>query len=138
MGLFKPGDKVWVKSIEEIKKAAGDFYETQDGVERYIFSSVGYDFIPGMYEYCNRLVTIKEDKGNDIYSIEEDGDHWRWASCWLNKDKPSSIAYVSDFSGTIEEITPAEVYWEQVMPQIKEIVINAYNKGVKIGKAEHI
>jgi len=37
---------------------------------------------------------------------------------------------------SLEEITPAEVYWEQVMPQIKEIVINTYNKGVEIGKAE--
>lgn len=46
--------------------------------------------------------------------------------------------FVSDFGGTVEETTPAEVYWEQVMPQIKEIVINAYNKGVEIGKAEHI
>lgn len=135
---YEPGDKVWVKSIEEIKKAAGDSYKLENGVERYIFPSIGLDFIPKMYEYCNRLVTIKEDKGNDIYSIEEDGDHWRWASYWLNKDKPSSIAYVSDFGGTVEETTPAEVYWEQIMPQIKEIVINAYNKGVEIGKAEHI
>jgi hypothetical protein len=135
---YEPGDKVWVKSIEEIKKAAGDTYELQDGSERYIFPSVGFDFLPKMYKYCCKQVTIKKDKGNDIYSIEEDDDQWNWASCWFSKDKPTPVTYVSDFGGTVEETTPAEVYWEQVMPQIKEIVINAYNKGVEIGKAEHI
>lgn len=134
---FKPGDKVWVKTLEELEKISERVEEVNCG-KRYIFKSIGYDIIPEMCKYCGNQVTIKESAGEDLYLIEEDGDHWRWASCWLNKDKPSSISYVSDFGGTVEETTPAEVYWEQIMPQIKEIVINAYNKGVEIGKAEHI
>lgn len=133
---YEPGDKVWVKTLEEIRESAEDSYELENGVERYIFPSIGLDFIPGMYKYCGKQVTIKEYLGNDIYSIEEDGERWKWNLSWLNVPKP--VTYVSDFGGTIEETTPAEVYWEQIMPQIKEIVINAYNKGVEIGKAEHI
>ena len=56
-----------------------------------------------------------------------------WLDDWFVKEEPY---YITDFDGTVEETTPAEAYWKQVMPQIKEIVINAYNKGVEIGKAE--
>lgn len=129
---LKPGDKVWVKSLKEIEEIAENSV-AESGAKRYIFRNLGYDFIPEMYKYCDKIVTIKECKGNDVYAIEED-DHWNWASCWFSKDKPTSVAYVSDFGGTIEEMTPAEIYWEQIMPQIKEIVINAYNKGVEDGK----
>jgi hypothetical protein len=130
---FKPGDKVWVKSLKEIEEIADSSVE-ESGAKRYIFRGLGYDFIPEMYKYCDRLVTIEKCKEDDVYTIEE--GKWSWCLCWFNKDKPTSIAYVSDFGGAAEETTPAEVYWEQVMPQIKEIVISAYNKGVEIGKAE--
>ena len=128
---LKPGDKVWVKSLKEIEEIADNSVE-ESGAKRYIFRNLGYNFIPEMYEYCDKIVTIKECKGNDVYTIEEGS--WHWCLCWFNKDKPTSVAYVSDFGGTIEEMTPAEIYWEQIMPQIKEIVINAYNKGVEDGK----
>ena len=128
---LKVGDKVWVKSLKEIEEIADNSVE-ESGAKRYMFRGLGYDFVPEMYQYCNRLVTIKECKGNDVYAIEEGA--WNWCLCWFNKDKPTSVEYVSDFGGTIEEMTPAEIYWEQIMPQIKEIVINAYNKGVEDGK----
>lgn len=128
---LKVGDKVWVKTLKEIEEIADNSVE-ESGAKRYMFRGLEYDFIPEMYKYCNRLVTIKECKGNDVYTIEEGA--WNWCLCWFNKDKPTSVEYVSDFGGTIEEMTPAEIYWEQIMPQIKEIVVNAYNKGVEDGK----
>ena len=132
---FDVGDKVWIKSLEEIKEIAEEVKE-EDGFERCMFPSIGYDFIPNMHKYCDSQVTIREYIGNDTYIIDEDDGEWKWCLCWLSKNKSTSMKYVSDFDGALEEMTPAEVYWEQVMPQIKEIVINTYNKGVEIGKAE--
>ena len=130
---FKVGDKVWVKTLKEIEEIAENSAE-ESGDKRYIFRDLGYDFIPEMYKYCNRLVTIKGCSSDNVYTIEEDSGEWKWCLCWFNKDKPTSVAYVSDFGGAIEEMTPAEIYWEQIMPQVREMVINAYNKGVEDGK----
>ena len=130
---LRAGDKVWVKSLKEIEEIA-ERSEKKGGAKRFIFRALGYDFIPEMYGYCEKLVTIKECYSDDVYIIVEDPKEWKWCLCWFNKNKPASVSYVSDFSGAAEELTPAEIYWEQVMPQIKEAVVNAYNKGVEDGK----
>ena len=131
---LKVGDKVKVKSLEEIAKIAKE-YDKED--EIYIFDGY-YDFVEEMFKYCGKQVEIKEIKEKEFEHepcscyIKEDNGVCNWIEDWFVKEEPSY--YITDFDGTVEEITPAEAYWGQVMPQIKEIVINAYNKGIEIGK----
>lgn len=135
---FQPGDKVWVKSLETIT-AAAEKPKRQGDEERLIFSAYGYDFVPPMRKYCEKQVEIDSHCGENCYLIKEDGNNWVWHEAWLSKSKEGlQTVYVTDFDNTIEKTTPAEIYWEQIMPQLKEIVINAYNKGVEIGKNECI
>lgn len=128
---LKVGDKVTIKPLEEIAKIAKE-YDKEDEV--YIFDGY-YDFVEEMFKYCGKQVEIKEIKKieHETYSyyLKEDNGVFSWIEDWFVESH-----YITDFDGTVEEITPAEAYWEQVMPQIKEIVINAYNKGVEIGKTE--
>lgn len=131
---LKVGDIVTIKPLEEIAKIA-KAYDNRDG--RYVFEG-RCDFIKEMFKYCGKQVEIEkiiEEYGDNprLYYIKGDNGEYSWLDDWFVKEEPY---YITDFDGTVEETTPAEAYWKQVMPQIKEIVINAYNKGVEIGKAE--
>ena len=133
---LKVGDIVTIKPLEEIEEIAkiakiAKSYDNRDGT--YVFEGY-YNFIKEMFKYCGKQVEIKEIEHElCYYRLKEDNGVFIWIEDWFVKEEPY---YVTDFDGTGEEITPAEAYWEQVMPQIKEIVINAYNKGAEIGKAE--
>ena len=128
---FQIGDKVTIKPLEEIAKIA-KAYDNRD--ERYVFEGC-CDFVKEMFKYCGKQVEIEKIKKIEYetysYYLKEDNGVFSWLDDWFVESH-----YITDFDGTVEEITPAEAYWKQVMPQIKEIVINAYNKGVEIGKAE--
>lgn len=130
---LKVGDIVTIKPLEEIAKIA-KAYDNRDG--RYVFEGC-CDFVKEMFKYCGKQVEIEKIKKFEhepcSYYLKEDNGVFSWIDDWFVKEEPY---YITDFDGTVEEITPAEAYWKQVMPQIKEIVINAYNKGVEIGKAE--
>ena len=128
---LKVGDIVTIKPLEEIAKIA-KAYDNRDG--RYVFEGC-CDFVKEMFKYCGKQVEIEKIKKFEhepcSYYLKEDNGQYSWIEDWFVEPH-----YITDFDGTVEEITPAEAYWKQVMPQIKEIVINAYNKGVEIGKAE--
>ena len=128
---FQIGDIVTIKPLEEIAKIA-KAYDNRD--ERYVFEGC-CDFVKEMFKYCGKQVEIEKIKKIEYetysYYLKEDNGAFSWLDDWFVESH-----YITDFDGTVEEITPAEAYWKQVMPQIKEIVINAYNKGVEIGKAE--
>ena len=128
---FQIGDIVTIKPLEEIAKIA-KAYDNRD--ERYVFEGC-CDFVKEMFKYCGKQVEIEKIKKIEYetysYYLKEDNGVFSWLYDWFVESH-----YITDFDGTVEEITPAEAYWKQVMPQIKEIVINAYNKGVEIGKAE--
>lgn len=128
---LKVGDIVTIKPLEEIAKIAKS-YDNRDGI--YVFEGY-YDFVKEMFKYCGKQVEIEKIKKieHETYSyyLKEDNGQYSWIEDWFVKP-----CYITDFDGTVEETTPAEAYWKQVMPQIKEIIINAYNKGVEIGKAE--
>ena len=130
---LKVGDIVTIKPLEEIAKIA-KAYDNRDG--SYVFEG-RCDFVKEMFKYCGKQVEIEKIKKNEhepcYYYLKEDNGVFSWLDDWFVKEEPY---YITDFDGTVEETTPAEAYWKQVMPQIKEIVINAYNKGVEIGKAE--
>lgn len=130
---LKVGDIVTIKPLEEIAKIA-KAYDNRDG--SYVFEGC-CDFVKEMFKYCGKQVEIEKIKKieHETYSyyLKEDNGVFSWLDDWFVKEEPY---YITDFDGTVEETTPAEAYWKQVMPQIKEIVINAYNKGVEIGKAE--
>ena len=131
---LKVGDIVTIKPLEEIAKIA-KAYDNRDG--RYVFEGC-CDFVKEMFKYCGKQVEIEKIKKFEhepcSYYLKEDNGVFSWIEDWFVKEEPQH--YITDFDGTVEEITPAEAYWEQVMPQIKEIVINAYNKGVETEKAE--
>ena len=128
---FQIGDIVTIKPLEEIAKIA-KAYDNRD--ERYVFEGC-CDFVKEMFKYCGKQVEIEKIKKIEYetysYYLKEDNGVFSWLDDWFVESH-----YITDFDGTVEEITPAEAYWKQVIPQIKEIVINAYNKGVEIGKAE--
>ena len=128
---LKVGDIVTIKPLEEIAKIAKS-YDNRDGT--YVFEGY-FDFIKEMFKYCGKQVEIEKIKEIEheprSYYLKEDNGQYSWIEDWFVKP-----CYITDFDGTVEETTPAEAYWKQIMPQIKEIVINAYNKGVEIGKAE--
>lgn len=128
---LKVGDIVTIKPLEEIAKIA-KAYDNRDG--NYVFEGC-CDFVKEMFKYCGKQVEIEKIKKVEhepcYYYLKEDNGVFSWLDDWFVEPH-----YITDFDGTVEEITPAETYWKQVMPQIKEIVINAYNKGVEIGKAE--
>ena len=130
---LKVGDIVTIKPLEEIAKIA-KAYDNRDG--SYVFEG-RCDFIKEMFKYCGKQVEIEKIKKVEhepcYYYLKEDNGVFSWLDDWFVKEEPY---YITDFDGTVEETTPAEAYWKQVMPQIKEIIINAYNKGVEIGKAE--
>jgi hypothetical protein len=131
---FQIGDKVWVKPLGAIAAAAEKRKRPGDE-DRLLFSDCGYDFVPQMRKYCERQVEITDYCGGSCFLIKEDNGEWVWHESWLSKDLQAM--YVTDFEGAFEKkATPAEIYWEQIMPQLKEIVINAYNKGVENGKNE--
>ena len=128
---LKVGDIVTIKPLEEIAKIA-KAYDNRDG--SYVFEGC-CDFVKEMFKYCGKQVEIEKIKKVEhepcYYYLKEDNGVFSWLDDWFVEPH-----YITDFDGIVEEATPAEAYWEQVMPQIKEIVINAYNKGVEIGKAE--
>lgn len=128
---LKVGDIVTIKPLEEIAKIA-KAYDNRDG--RYVFEGC-CDFVKEMFKYCGKQVEIEKIKKFEhepcSYYLKEDNGVFSWIEDWFVESH-----YITDFDGIVEEITPAEAYWKQVMPQIKEIIINAYNKGVEIGKAE--
>lgn len=142
------GDKhVWVKPYAVLAEMAEEIKD-----KRLIFSTLGYDVIPLMLNSCGKMIRLKsikcrDENGNCLFEAEN--DRWVWHESWLTnvdpnkypeqfekeeKEKEETSMFVSDFSGSEENLSDAEKYFYDILPQLKEIVINAYNKGVENGK----
>lgn len=92
---FKVGDKVRVKSWEEIKK-------TLDG-DRFYLNAY---FSPSMEKLCGKTIILTR-AGNEDYDFSNDfgsgiGTRWNWIEEWLEPIR-------SDFVVTVRGISPKEL-----------------------------
>lgn len=138
-------EKIWVKPYAVLADMAKH-------IENKTFSFGGnchYTFIEDMMKFCGKKVTPtkiveKTDGGEYVFRIREDNEQYYWYGGWLTNVDPTTFPeqfkaeedsmFVSDFSGSEENLSDAEKYFYDILPQLKEIVINAYNKGVEDGK----
>ena len=74
---YKVGDKVRVKSLEELKACA----KQVNGYEIY-FNEHSFYFVKDMYQFCGKPVTIKEVMHNG-YKIEGDNRSYGWLNDML-------------------------------------------------------
>ena len=138
-------EKIWVKPYAVLADMAKH-------IEDKTFSFGGdchYTFLEDMMKFCGKKVTPtkiveKTDGGEYVFRIREDNEQYYWYGGWLTNVDPATFSeqfkaeedsmFVSDFSGSEENLSDAEKYFYDILPQLKEIVINAYNKGVEDGK----
>lgn len=145
--LVKIGDeKVWVKPLSVITDMASVIEEG-----KYAFKETNYTFIPRMIKECGKQIFLesvygKAEDGNYIFKAA--GNDYYWYGGWLTNINPNEHPeqfgspetstkkeeqiFVSDFGGTEEkELSPAEKFFYNILPQLKEVVVNAYNEEMK-------
>ena len=138
-------EKIWVKPYAVLADMAKH-------IEDKTFSFGGdchYTFLEDMMKFCGKKITPtkieeKTDGGEYVFRIREDNEQYYWYGGWLTNVDPTTFPeqfkaeedsmFVSDFSGSEENLSDAEKYFYDILPQLKEIVINAYDKGVEDGK----
>lgn len=139
---MKIGDKVWVKPDWVLAETA-DVIEDGD----YKWDKLKYYMNSAMVEkFCGKKVTLhsvaSKDKNGYVYKIEESPHYWceQWFTeidpnkhpeQFESPTEPKAATYVSDFDGSAENLTPAEEYFYSILPQLKAIVVEAYNKGAE-------
>lgn len=143
-------EKIWVKPYAVLADMAKH-------IEDKTFSFGGdchYTFLEDMMKFCGKKVTLtkieeKTDGGEYVFRIREDNEHFYWYGGWLTNVDPTAFPeqfgssetstkkeeeqiFVSDFGGTEEkELSPAEKFFYNILPQLKEVVVNAYNEEMK-------
>lgn len=138
-------EKIWVKPYAVLADMAKHIED-----KNFSFGDdCHYTFIEDMMKFCGKKITPtkiekKTDGGEYVFRIREDNEQYYWYGGWLTNVDPATFPeqfdveegsmFVSDFSGSEENLSDAEKYFCDILPQLKEIVINAYNKGVEDGK----
>ena len=137
-------ENVWVKPYAVLADMAKH-------IEVKTFSFGGdcpYILLQDMMKFCGKEVTLtkieeKTDGGEYIFRIREDNEQFYWYGGWLTNVDPNEHPetstkkeeeqiFVSDFGGTEEkELSPAEKFFYNILPQLKEVVVNAYNEEMK-------
>lgn len=140
-------EKVWVKPLSVITDMASEIKEG-----KYAFKETEYTFIPIMTKACGKEIVLKsvygkEKDGNYIFRAE--GDACYWYGGWLTNVDPNEHPeqfgfpevstkkeeepiFVSGFDEAEEkELSPAEKFFYGILPQLKEVVVNAYNEEIK-------
>lgn len=135
-------EKIWVKPYAVLADMAKH-------IEDNAFSFGGdchYTFIEDMMKFCGKKVTPtkieeKTDGGEYVFRIREDGEQFYWYGGWLTNVDPATSPeqfedeevsmFVSDFSGSEENLSDAEKFFYGILPQLKEVVVNAYNEEMK-------
>lgn len=134
--------KIWVKPYAVLADMAKH-------IEDKTFSFGGgcqYIFLEDMIKYCGKRVTPtkieeKTNGGEFVFRINEDGGQFYWYGGWLTNVNPATSPeqfeteedsmFVSDFSGSEENLSDAEKFFYNILPQLKEVVVNAYNEEMK-------
>lgn len=98
---FKVGDKIRVKSAEEIKETLNEFDEAEyyhDGSYKTI------RFASSMYPFCEKEYVIKEICDNGSYRFVGDSNAWNFIDKWLELVEISDEScYVSSFTEVPQE-----------------------------------
>ena len=140
---FKIGDKVRIKSLEEIAKMSdkdeeGDFCTKYEHYDTDTCRNVtdGCFFTKDMFKFCDGVFTISDHEEDlDIYYLEEDKDCFSFIDKWLELEKPKESGYVADFSGKPD--TVGEIF-NELLPRLEEMFREVYNRGYENGKAERL
>lgn len=139
-------EKVWVKPLSVITDMASEIVEG-----KYAFKETGYTFIPIMANACGKQIILKSVYGKEKdgnYVFKAVGNECYWYGGWLTNVDPnehpeqfhfSEVStkkeeepkFVSDFDEEEKELSPAEKFFYGILPQLKEVVVNAYNEEVK-------
>lgn len=153
--MFKVGEKVWVKPSWVLAQTADKI----DELGNYFWEGLAYYMSAGMFGACGGKFTVKtvslDKNGCPVYVLESDDwgapPPW-WEESWLTNKDPerfpeqfdddgaeskndsplSDSFFVSDFDGTKEELSDAEKYFELILPELKKIIIDAFNEGAKL------
>lgn len=139
--------KVWVKPYAVLANMA----KCIENRVFYFDNDCKYIFLEDMIKYCGKRVTLAKIEeqtvgGEFVFRINEDNGEFYWYGGWLTNVDPTMFPerfkveeepmFVSDFSDSEENLSDGEKFFYGILPQLKEIVVNAYNKGVEDGKAE--
>ena len=88
---FKVGDKVKVKSLEEIKKLpyhkidGEDIYGNCEDTDKFgNIITVHNSFIKDMFEFCGKEFVIEEADENCNYKLKN-ASIWCFIACWLER-----------------------------------------------------
>ena len=88
---FKVGDKVKVKSLEEIKKLPyhkmddEEIYGNCEDVDKFgNIIAVHNFFVKPMHEYCGKEFVIEEVEENCNYKLKNIS-RWNFIACWLER-----------------------------------------------------
>lgn len=141
-------EKIWVKPYAVLADMAKH-------IEDKTFSFGGdchYTFIEDMMKFCGKKVTPtrieeKTDGGEYVFRIYEDSGQFYWYGGWLTNVDPNEHpeqfgfsevstkkedpVFVSDFSDSEENLSDAEKFFYSILPQLKEVVVNAYEEEMK-------
>ena len=139
---FKVGDKVRIKSLEEIaamstRDSDGDYLTRYTYYDQETCRDVTDDlyFVTEMFKLCGEECVItdyNEERGH--YYL--DGElivvrNYQFLEGWLEKIEESG--YVADFSGKPD--TVGEIF-NELLPRLEEMFREVYNRGYENGKAE--
>lgn len=89
---FKVGDRVKVKSLEEIKKLPRHYVDEEDksihgeceDTDKFGNIITAHNsFIPGMYLFCGKEFVIEEANESGNYKLRN--IVWGFIACWLEK-----------------------------------------------------
>ena len=119
---FEVGDKVRVKSYEEIKKTLDS-----DSIIHYYYKGDRkyLSFNGEMISFCENVYTISDISCNGNYELENDeGTSWWFADDWLEKVVEEKPYYVSSF-GDINPSKAEEL--KSILDQIDNLVAQARN-----------
>ena len=88
---FKVGDKVKVKSLEEIKKLpyhkmeGEDIYGNCEDTDKFgNIITVHNSFIKDMFEFCGKEFVIEEADEDGSYKLKNTSI-WSFIACWLER-----------------------------------------------------
>ena len=76
--IFKPGDKVHIKTLEQIKKEFKLYHTDSTGKGIYL-GEFGLHFAPPKDKFCGKEVTIKYRFSDDMNMVEGDDDYEFWS-----------------------------------------------------------
>lgn len=141
---FKVGDKVRIKSIEEIAAVStrdcdGDYLTKYTHIDPDTQVKVSDDlyFVTEMFRLCGEECVIEdcdEDKGHYYLGGELSVvRNYQFLEDWL--EKVEEKGYVADFSGKPD--TVGEIF-NELLPRLEEIFREVYNRGYENGKAESL